>query len=517
MAQSVYRANLSAADFPLVTSFQGRTSIASGIDQNFNRQLVSRQDKDKDVGIPQPLYMHNVMPTSSGLQSVGFELKNAAPTTPDTTNEIDNIYELRDAQGRRAYYTHTKTGYDWLLISGSGVWERINAVPTYPNTIVSVGFVAGITYIYLSNVGCFYFDFDTKVMVSSPLAGLTPSTILGITAVQGYLIAYSVDTVSWSSTISASDFVPSLSTGAGGGSVEGVSGKIVTCQPAPLGFIIYTQSNCVLAQYSGNIRYPFNFRAIVGGGGLSDPALVVNSADAGDLYAYTTSGLQSISGIKANTVFPEITDFLAGQVFEDFDVVTRKLIRTQLSVILKKKLSYISDRYLIISYGINELTHAIVYDTALLRFGKIKYTHVAAFEYQILSTEVIETPKKSLAFLSANGDIYTVDFSQSANVTDSVFILGKVQYTRQRLLTLDTIEIENVSPDSSLAVYDLVALDGKTYSEIPTTKLVSESFVEDSLVRKYGLRATAINHSILFIGRFFATTIILTFHNSGNR
>ena len=49
MAQSVYRANLSAADFPLVNSFQGRTAIAAGIDQNFNRQLVAKQDRDKDI------------------------------------------------------------------------------------------------------------------------------------------------------------------------------------------------------------------------------------------------------------------------------------------------------------------------------------------------------------------------------------------------------------------------------------------------------------------------------------
>jgi hypothetical protein len=67
------RGNLSSAYFPLVSQYHGRTVIVSGQDNNFNRQLYSSADNDKDIGIPQMYYGHNIMPTGTGFLSVGFE------------------------------------------------------------------------------------------------------------------------------------------------------------------------------------------------------------------------------------------------------------------------------------------------------------------------------------------------------------------------------------------------------------------------------------------------------------
>jgi len=88
-----------------------------------------------------------------------------------------------------------------------------------------------------------------------------------------------------------------------------------------------------------------------------------------------------MSSQKAQIVLPEITDFLAGKVFEDFDEVTKELSLTELTATMKKKTKFISSRYLIVSYGITEFTHALIYDIALERLGKLKIAHVDCFEY----------------------------------------------------------------------------------------------------------------------------------------
>jgi hypothetical protein len=62
--------------------------IVGGPDQNFIRQLYSPEDPDKDIGVPQIYYLHNVLPTSSGFASIGFEVQSAGIS--GLTN-VDNI------------------------------------------------------------------------------------------------------------------------------------------------------------------------------------------------------------------------------------------------------------------------------------------------------------------------------------------------------------------------------------------------------------------------------------------
>lgn len=53
MGQVVYRANLSAPNFPMLSGNFGRTVIVKGQDQNYigSSLLVSPADADKDVGV----------------------------------------------------------------------------------------------------------------------------------------------------------------------------------------------------------------------------------------------------------------------------------------------------------------------------------------------------------------------------------------------------------------------------------------------------------------------------------
>jgi hypothetical protein len=84
MAQIRYRANLSAKDFVYSSQQWGRSVVLKQYDQNFSRQIVSPTDPDKDIGIPQIFYCHNVFPQAQGFQSVG--IPNIIPTIVASPN-----------------------------------------------------------------------------------------------------------------------------------------------------------------------------------------------------------------------------------------------------------------------------------------------------------------------------------------------------------------------------------------------------------------------------------------------
>lgn len=86
MAQITYRANLSAKSFPFLSENFGRSVMVGQYDNNFVRQVVSPEDQDKDIGIPQLYYCHNVMPASSGFQSVGYT--GILPPIPGVTDMV---------------------------------------------------------------------------------------------------------------------------------------------------------------------------------------------------------------------------------------------------------------------------------------------------------------------------------------------------------------------------------------------------------------------------------------------
>jgi len=502
MAQFVYRANLSAKTFPFLSENWGRSVIMPGPDNTYNFKVASPEDQDKDAGIPQIYYCHNVLPFGQGFQTIGYlPIVSPVPGKSFTTQFL-----LRDGADNKAYLGITTSG-EWLINTG-GLWLSKG---TY-GTQVTTAYVSGITYIWVSGVGCYKYDFGTSAFVSVTLTGLTIAGILGIAPSFGYLIAWTKNSVAWSSTIDPTDFTPSLTTGAGGGGVEGAKGSITFCLPHTLGFMVYTTSNVVVAMYSGNARYPFQFREIVNSGGCASQELISYDANTGNHYAYTTSGMQLISTQAGQTVFPELTDFISGQLFEDFDESTLTFSSAALTAAMAKKLTVVADRYIVLSYGISSLTHALVYDMIQKRWGKLKIPHVDCFEFQLTNPGVFEIPKQSLAFLQADGTIKIASFSLTASSASGCILLGKYQYVRARLLQLDQIDIENVH-SSNFSLKVLTALDGK--NGVFTTPTAGPGSV--GLQRSYYTRAIGMNHSILCLGNFNLASLVLTFNVHGKR
>jgi hypothetical protein len=508
MAQVVYRGNLSAKSFPFVSENFGRSIIVSGPDQNFSRQLVASEDNDKDIGIPQVYYCHNVMPHGQGFQSVGYT--SILPAVTGVSN-FTNIYLLRDGSDSKVYMGLTATGDAWISDGTGAPWVFKQNFAA--GKLVTIAYVAGITYIYVANTGCYKYNFATGAFVSVTLTSLTAVNIIGITYSAGYLIAWSNSTVSWSSTIDPTDFTPSLNTGAGGGAVESARGAINYCVPHTLGFIVGTTDNCVAALYQNNNRYPFQFREIVNSGGMTSLDLVTWDANSPNLYAYTTSGVQLISTQQTQTIYPEITDFVSGRYFEDFDETLNTFSTTVLNTAMQKKIEMVSDRYFIVSYGISELTHAIVFDLALKRYGKLKITHVAAFTYKLVTSGILETPRQSLGFLKKDGSVSVVDFSIGSPGLNGVLLLGKYQYARSRTLQLDQIELESIRSTQSFSISVLTTYDGKT------TALTTSPYLASAvgLNRTYTCRPVGINHSLLLKGGFMIDSVVLTFNIHGKR
>ena len=207
-------------------------------------------------------------------------------------------------------------------------------------------------------------------------------------------------------------------------------------------------------------------------------------------------------------LLPEVTDFLAGKRFEDYNELTDIFIVTDLTTTMKKKIKFIASRYVIISYGITNFTYALVYDVVLEKLGKLKIEHVDCFEYVGSQPEV---SKESIAFLLNTGEVKLVDFSTPGD-SNGVLIFGKLQFVRSRVITLQEVQVENVETTSSLAVSTRASLDGKTTNTIVGT----ESYSADN-IRKYNFLNTAVNHSLMFVGKFNLVSVLVTYTAGGRR
>jgi hypothetical protein len=515
MAQVAYRANLNAASFPFLSEDFGRSVIVPGQDNNFNRQLSSSKDPDKDVGIPQAYYMHNVLPYSQGFQSVGYFL-----TVPPAAMGFLQLFPLRDDSGLGANtYMGIQLSSDgasyipWILKDGK--WTSTATALNIAE--ITISHLQGKTYIYSANLGCIRYDFATAAFVNVVMTGLDTTKIIGITYAAGYMIAWDTASVYWSSTLPISgdivDFTPSIVTGAGSQSLEAARGQITFCFPHQMGFIAYTTQNAVVNVLTSNSIYPFSARELVASGGLADQSLIAVDSVSANHYCYTTSGMQLVSVNASNTVFPEVTDFISGRRFEDYNPALHEFTHTDLTSPMKKKLTVIASRYLVISYGVDHLTHALVYDLIMQRWGKLRINHVDVIEYEAPNTLITEIPKQSFAFLQDSGALLTVDFSASATSIDSCLVLGKYQFARSRLLQLDTVDVESVQEYKAFQLTDIITLDGKIHSSIDQGTLVGGG----EGLRRYAFRAIGMNHTLELAGTFKVNSLTMTFNVHGKR
>lgn len=519
MADTTFRANLSAPTIPTNPYLFGRSVVIKDRDQNYSPNLAAKVDKDKDIGIPQLMYASNVVPTEQGFKSVGyFGGQEKCPGTPYIAFPIRTTTES-------ATLIHTREGQLFRLKKETDGPEipEFTYVGTYAGDM-TYAHVAGVTYIYVSKVGCYTYNFTTKVLDSVTFLGLDPTQILGITATGGYLLAWSADAIAWSSLVNAVDFVPSLDTGAGGGSVEGAKGALTVCVANSYGIYIFTESNCVSAQLSNNARFPFNFKEIVGSSGLSSVQQVSYEGNQNSVYAFTSVGFQQITHNGAKNVWTDLYENGLNVPVWDANTVVGAPPTTN-GKISEAKLVTVGTRYVCVS--IKHRTEQYydqcwIYDLALEKWGRCVKNHVEVFEDEFYN----------IAFILNDGRYVTVDSpfaTQYGYRVDSdlgIAVFGRYQYSRQRLTILQGVDIENLFPvdlydafgnkygeDVYPTLYDLPALDGKTGTFVEMYRNADTS----ETVATYNILKTAINHSIMIKGHFDLNSMVLTVSQGGGR
>ena len=568
MAETTFRVNLNAAEIPFLTSLLGRTVIIPGLDQNSVKSAqFAGSGESLDQGIPQILYAENIMPTDFGVQSVGYT-KIINEVAVGIGPIFDRLMTLRDID-ENSYLFAPASGYCWVYDAAIGAWQsNFQIAPPFTGTFVSKSNINGRTFICFEKRGFYEYSAAIRSMVPVTFAGLVIDEILGICNSGNYNIAHTVDTILWSSLTDETDFVASLSTGAGSAIPQDLKGPIVCVLPISGGMIIYTTKNVVVGLATNNARYPFNFKEVANAGGIKTSEHASYENGLGTHYAWTSAGLQKITTSAAETVFPAATDFLAGRRLETFD--PSSLTFTTLTSIsdLKVKLTYLESRYLVISYGIvgadkNTLDYCLIFDTVLKRWGKLKIKHVDCFDYtypnlsgdlpykltegtyadyagisysQLKATgSITPIPKKSIGFLQSDGSVWLLNFEFNA-ATASVLLLGKYQLTRTSVSTLQKIEVENpevqepyawdskdpigtevlrdVAAAANSPYFDLRVLpsqDGRNFQQSIAPKLVYSSYN----ILCYGCRETALSHTLALSGAFHVRSIIMTLTKSG--
>jgi hypothetical protein len=543
MSQIAYRANLNSSHFPLLSAHHGQTVIVPARDQAFRNQVVIGQEsEDKDTGIPQLYYCHNVVPTVSGIQSVGFVPR--IPKIADSS-DFDDIFILRDADEVKRLYSPAN-GKNYVFDGNTWTWASSSPQTVSSGNFVSVAYINGHTYIFYPRFNLSEYDPGTGTLLVVPLTGLTIADILGVCAANGFLIAWDEFSVYRSKATDPLDFTPDFSLGSGASIPDAEAGKIVACLPITGGFLIYTTQNIVAAAWSQNIRYPFTYTEVQGSAGILSPRHVAYANNIGVHYTWTKAGLHKIDKIRSVPVFPEVTDFLTSGIFEDYDPVTNEFLITELSGALYIKLAFAGRRFLIISYGIlgSTYTHAIIYDIELKRFGKVRLTHVAAFEFllpgtvgdttwndfQTLSWDAIgdtswddlavvlsttEEPKSNIAFIQKDGTVYTLNFDEIHEGDVGVAIFGKYQFVRERNLILHEISTENVRTIlTNFTVTQLLSMDGRSIDYKLTPYLATNK----PNYRNYLCKPQeAKNHSLVFYGTFSFNTVNLKFSVGSHR
>lgn len=532
MAAIVYRANLSSSIYPMTIAEGGRTVIIPGPDQNFDRR-VDPTGAQKDAGIPQALYLENVMPTASGYQSVGYRAAGIMPPRyafgvgyPETHTLIKMFFgealnlkvltvAFRTAPG--SYQDHIATSFSSIPIAWTrGTGTTVGDPSPFTSAGLSSASVRGTNYLFDGFRILTATNPSAEVVhltdVSASVTGIVIANIRAICSCANYLIALMKDnTIAWSSTTTPLDFAPSLVSGAGSQIPADLQAPGAFLAEAPNAFYIYTASGVVYASYTGNSRYPFKFNAVENSGGYTWPTQVSSNRTKATQYAIDNSrNIRVINPNRAELIAPEVSTFLERQSYYDlFNSTTNIFSLAAIVTEPRQSLEFVLDKYILISVG----NFFLVYDVLLNRYGKLaRRGRIAVREDDVDSRIFFLENPIDFSNSAMSFDIYDTNYTHSG-----VLALGKFQYVRSRKIALQQIEIEGpanttIIPSPNFSCVLIPSQDGRTFDTAVTPYQVSNS----GGLAVYNTHATAQNHTIVLKGAFNVSTLQLKFSPRGD-
>jgi hypothetical protein len=492
-----FRLNLKAAHFPLTSYHFGRSVIVRNPDDTdyIVTDGYTGTAANYEMGIPQPLYMHNVLPVSHGLQSVGYKQEIAAASQ---SYKFDRALVLRTKSEQQHLFSPAQ-GIAYLAQDSTGWLQTGNADIPRKGGFVTKAYVAGRTFVHYENQQLTEYISQSRALKPVELTAVRASSFKGICYSNNYLIGYTDDTVFWSSPLDPLDFEPSLSSGAGSTKIAAARGKITCVLPINDGFVVYTTANAVAVVWSGQTQLPWVFREIPAASGTTNPEQATYDSNYENHFVWSTSGLQAVTRSQAILFAPEVSDFLSSGLIEDYtggesdDGLVYCCKPSEMQI----KLACIGARYLAISYGHNALTHCLVYDLGLKRWGKLRISHVDCFEYAAPSSDGA-LAKKSFGFLQADGTVLTVNMLECKEDLDSVLIMGRIQHNRNKLFTLNASEIDSFGALSNVQLTIGTTFNGT--DQVVKTKPYLHAGSNRTI--KHLCRVTGLTHTLTLKGSF---------------
>lgn len=522
MAVTRYKLALGNARFPLVSTWGQRAVVIPSMD------LATRtfrgyqgEEENLDYNIPQVLYCENVVPVTNGLKSVCYvKFANAQAGAED----FDQVFPLRDSQERVLLFSPSK-GQNYRYNPELGTWSiqnlttifGLNTPTSYtlsedsehtPATAkVTRAYVDGKTIVAYSRLGyretadppgpptldgsLFLWQDNGSGLASIPLDSsivvnldIPIGEIDGVASSNGYLIVWSGLTVYWALfNGTAFDFKiynAGEPTGSGFQIPEDLEGNITAIIPVAGGFIIFSNKNAVASFYtSNNFTQPWVFRKISNAGGVESYEQVTVEGNLAAVYAYTTGGIQRISLNSAESEFPDVADFLGSRYIEHFSTSDYSFYTGQVNAEAFVKVTYCGQRFLVISYGTYPgiYSYALVFDTRLKRWGKLRIVHRDCFSYSygtqegdltyaamwdvmyadvpeleyedaVISSGGLVYPRQAIAFLLNTGEIRVaaMDYRLKSedDLSEAFVLIGRNQLSRTRYTTLHEVEVEGL-------------------------------------------------------------------------
>ena len=454
------------------------------------------------------------IPASSGADHVGLYVFNGNPAAPAyepaTLAGLDAT-EVRGILGVNGYLlAYTDKAVAWSstlqLMPDRVVRDTAYAVGELVRS-PDLAAVSGLQY---------------KCTVAGTTAATAPAypTAAGGTVVDG--------TATFVAEALSVDFVPSLETGAGGGLLEDARGEIITARPGPSGFMVYTAQNIVAATYTANAEYPYQFRSLPNSAGIQHASCVTPAAELGWHYALTTSGLMQVAAMGCKLVFPAVTHWLNSTQQVRFPAAVAGGALVNYTSLVNARLAFVQNRYLCISKGIStsEMSVALVYDTALDRWGQLYFDH----NYIIDRTtpEASGDVRQDLPIIvRADGTTYTwraysalIDhiITQPANVNSWV-LLGRYRHSRSQNICLQELDISSCYR-TEIDASQVYAYVTREYSAVQVLEgpLYRDSRANSMYGRqKYLTRTEGTDISLLIVAPFELSSIELTFTTGGHR
>lgn len=529
------RLNTQTAFIPFLSTHVGSNVLRS---KEEDKQFVIRANyvgqpvQDRDIGIPMPTYAENVLPTVQGWQSVFF--RERIPGLPGAV--FDSIFNLKSGLETNIFFSPSQ-GAEYTNYAGQ--WIRSRNISNFAGKVTSA-YSKLRSFVFYQRQRIIEYDYSSRAFRFVEFKGLDVRSIDGITAANNYLVAWNETSIFWSSTLDPLDFVPSLSSGAGTQNPNQVRGKIVACLPAADGFIIYTTANAIFAAWSGNIRFPWNFTEIPGSSGITSTEHVTSDANYSSHFAWTVDGLQQVSKSGAKPLFPELTDFITGKLVEEFIGITgmqshhneadpsfiseaqdwyERIPGPNLLQQIKLledpwvKLAFIGSRYFVFSYGYKirgVYDWALVYDSALERWGKLRFSHVDAFNYITQSYEPFQV-KDSIGFLRIDGSIATVDFAVEKKGL-GVLLYGRLKEMQERWIQVTGVQLQTLQHELP-AIVLIPTHDGVNPEEGEVPLLV----IDTANYKQWASRISGANMNLLILGPFSISSLQLEFNVLGTR